>query len=149
MRLPPGHESLCTADALRHGRLRNTWLVRPPGQPQTGSFPKIPPGTSSGQPPTGFFQNRQPVRVDQENIQPHPPGWHLSAEERGPQTAPLNGSVEMSLTGDRKPWPPVQKLIQRGVLFLDTGLIFCNTFWAFEKTSRPQRTFYTTLWKTT
>ena len=56
----PGADGLWTAEALRHGALRNTWPARPPGQPRADSFQKVPPGTSSGQPPKGFFQIIQP-----------------------------------------------------------------------------------------
>ena len=88
-RLPPGHERLRTADALRPGRLRNTWPARHPGQPRTSTFHKIPTSKTYGQPPTGLFQNKRP----------RPLGMYLSAEVRGPQTAPLTGPVEIPLTG--------------------------------------------------
>ena len=42
IRLPHTPDVVRTADALRLGRLRSTWLARPPGQPRTGSFQKIP-----------------------------------------------------------------------------------------------------------
>ena len=67
-----------TADALRPGRLKNTWPARPPEQARRAAFQKIQMGTSSGQPPTGFFQNTRP----------HTPGWYLSAEVCGPQPPP-------------------------------------------------------------
>ena len=35
VRLPPGHDGLRTAEALRPGHLRNTWPAWPPGQPRT------------------------------------------------------------------------------------------------------------------
>ena len=47
IRLPPCHDSLRTADALRPERVQNTWPARRPGQPRTGSFQNIwfrPPG---------------------------------------------------------------------------------------------------------
>ena len=90
-RLPSGYDGLRTADALRPGRLRNTWPAGPPGQPWARLLQKIPPGTSPGQPPTRFCRN----------IRPCPPGRHLSAEVRGPQTAPLTRSIGIPCS-DRK-----------------------------------------------
>ena len=40
--LPHTPDVLRTADALRLGRVRSTWPARPPGQPRTSSFQKIP-----------------------------------------------------------------------------------------------------------
>ena len=74
-RLPPGYDSLRTADALRRGRLRNTQPVRPPGQP-----------------PTGVFHH---TRL-------RPLGRYLLAEICRPQTIPLTKSDEIPLTGQEE-----------------------------------------------
>lgn len=116
---PPGPDGLRTADAHRSGSLRITSPARPPGHPRTNVFLETPPGTSSGQPPTGLSQN----------IRPSPPGRYLFAEVCVQQTALLTGSIEMPLTSDRDTRS-------------DTIVTFYSAYCVFERAPKPRHTFY-------
>ena len=78
-----------------------------------------------------------------------PPVRYLSTEMCGHQTAPLTGSVEIPLTGPGAgpPFRNSSRPAGTGVLFVNTGVIFCSTYYVFERVQRPRRTFYGTLKK--
>ena len=84
--------------------------------------------------------------ISENTTQPRPPRRYLSAEVRGPQTALLTGSVEIPLTGPEA-WAPDQELPPRepGVIFVETGMIFCSAYRVFERAPQSRRTLPPTM----
>ena len=79
---------------------------------------------------------------------PHrPPVRCLQAKVRGHQKNPLTASAEMPLTGPGAgpPFRNSSRPAGTGVLFVNTSVIFCSTYYVFESVPLPRRTFYGTL----
>lgn len=136
IRLPPGHDRLRPADALRPGRLRNTRRACPPGQPRTNSFKK-----KNGRTPRGSSR--------QDSFKTY--GTLLRAGIRRPRDTALKGIPYRVRAdnfdrarggGPRLDTPPGGA----GVFFLDTGVILCSIYCVFKRAPRPRRTFYGTLY---